>query len=215
MPPKKELHYFDRSNKYSSNSDLNASSLKKRIFSLRWYKIFRRDILKSLNERNYKDTVFYLKWHLSNYNDRWYLNLFKENYVSGEITPSYSLIEEDELLSIKNIAPDVKIIFILRNPINRAWSQFKYDQKFHKHLKKYTESEIIQYLKQKKVKSPHILVKHLKRKMKEKKKGGFFLTQTEDEGEKEDEQLLDTSDLHMASKIVGPKKKNNTDINVK
>ena len=33
-------------------------------------------------------------------------------------------------------------------------------------------------------------------------KGGFFLTQTEDEGEKEDEQLLDTSDLHMASKIV-------------
>ena len=151
MPPKKELHYFDRSNKYSSNSDLNASSLKKRLFSLRWYKIFRRDILKSLRERNYKDTVFYLKWHLSNYNDRWYLNLFKENYVSGEITPSYSLLEENELLSIKNIAPDVKIIFIIRNPIERSWSQFKYNQKFHKHLKNYNESEIIQFLKQKKV----------------------------------------------------------------
>ena len=101
MPPKKEIHYFDRNYVYS-NSELKNSYLLNRIFTVRWYKVLRRDILKCLNERNYKDLIFYLKWHFSNYNDEWYLNLFKKNYVSGEITPSYSILNHGQLRSIKN-----------------------------------------------------------------------------------------------------------------
>ena len=32
MPPKKEIHYFDRSEKYLTNSELSFTTLKQRIF---------------------------------------------------------------------------------------------------------------------------------------------------------------------------------------
>ncbi len=54
----------------------------------------------------------------------WYSNhfMFSGSKVRGEITPAYALLGLNELNFIKEIMPDVKIIFLLRNPIERAWS---------------------------------------------------------------------------------------------
>ena len=163
MPPKKEIHYFDRSEKYYTNSHLSFTTLKQRIFIFKWYKRFLRDIFINIKKFDYEKLKFYFKWHLSNYDDDWYLSLFKDNFISGEITPSYSLLDEKELLSIKKISPEIKIIFMLRNPIERSWSQFKYQQKFSKHLINYNETEIIQFLKHKKVVDRSNYSKTLKR----------------------------------------------------
>lgn len=42
--------------------------------------------------------------------------------VQGEITPAYSLLEEDVIREIARVAPGVRVFFSLRNPMERAWS---------------------------------------------------------------------------------------------
>jgi hypothetical protein len=47
--------------------------------------------------------------------------------LKGEITPAYSILEHEDVVSIAKIFPDLKILFLIRNPIYRAWSHAKYD----------------------------------------------------------------------------------------
>lgn len=48
-----------------------------------------------------------------------------KNKVKGEITADYSILPEKRIRFIKALIPDVKIIFLLRDPIERAWSEAK------------------------------------------------------------------------------------------
>jgi hypothetical protein len=43
--------------------------------------------------------------------------------VKGEITPAYSILPKERIRFIRTIMPAVRLIFIMRNPIDRAWSQ--------------------------------------------------------------------------------------------
>jgi len=57
----------------------------------------------------------------------WYSNQFpsetsKEPLVRGEITPCYVVLEEHYIREIKTLFPRVKLIFIARDPVERAWS---------------------------------------------------------------------------------------------
>lgn len=40
----------------------------------------------------------------------------------GEITPAYALLPVDVITRIRRVAPEVKLFYLLRNPIERAWS---------------------------------------------------------------------------------------------
>ena len=121
LPPRKELHYFDRDPSYPSPSHLAASNLLKRIYLANPLK----DILRLKHPR---DTVWLLRYHLMSVSDNWYRSLFREGggKIKGEITPAYSMLNSQCVSHIKRLAPDLKIIFILRNPIDRAWSQYCY-----------------------------------------------------------------------------------------
>lgn len=50
--------------------------------------------------------------------------------VFGEITPAYCSLDRDELALIKKEYPSAKIIFLLRNPADRLWSQLRFSEKF-------------------------------------------------------------------------------------
>lgn len=82
------------------------------------------------------------KWNVSWYfryfslrrTDEWYSGLFSpsENQISGEITPAYCRLEQAQVAKIKALMPDLKVILILRNPVERYWSNLamyfsKYD----------------------------------------------------------------------------------------
>ena len=43
--------------------------------------------------------------------------------VKGEITPEYSIIHLKRIRFIRLVMPDLKLIFFMRNPVERAWSQ--------------------------------------------------------------------------------------------
>jgi len=45
--------------------------------------------------------------------------------IKGEITPAYGILPRRRISFVKQIMPDVKLILILRNPIDRAWSRAK------------------------------------------------------------------------------------------
>lgn len=52
-----------------------------------------------------------------------YLNSFlQQDKCEGEITPAYGHLPLDTITSIRNTLPQLKVIYILRNPIDRAWS---------------------------------------------------------------------------------------------
>ena len=64
------------------------------------------------------------KYFMFNPSDRWYASLFPRvsNGVAEEITPNYCVLPESRIAEIAELIPDLKLIFIMRNPIERAWS---------------------------------------------------------------------------------------------
>lgn len=67
------------------------------------------------------------KYLFSRHSDTWYNSLFNEekNIITGDISPLYYRLPEIEIERISQKFPHVKIIILLRNPIDRAWSKAK------------------------------------------------------------------------------------------
>jgi hypothetical protein len=55
-------------------------------------------------------------------------NSFK---IRGDISPSYSLLTSNEIEICKQVNPNLKLIFIVREPVSRGWSHLKH-MKSHK-----------------------------------------------------------------------------------
>nr|WP_320193892.1 sulfotransferase [uncultured Desulfobacter sp.] len=103
LPPQKELHFF--SHKYylkSTNSVFDH--LKKNSY---WHFEF-----------NLGDPVHW----------RWYKSQFKggKHKIKIDITPTYCRVSKERIGQIKQQLPHTKIILIIRNPIERAWSGASY-----------------------------------------------------------------------------------------
>ena len=58
------------------------------------------------------------------FDDGWYASLFEpgKGKTIGEYTPSYSVIDRDMVAYAHELMPEAKIIFLMRSPIERAWS---------------------------------------------------------------------------------------------
>ncbi|MBN1200486.1 MAG: sulfotransferase [Anaerolineae bacterium] len=49
--------------------------------------------------------------------------------IKGEVTPAYSILPVERIQFIRAILPDVRLILILRNPVERSWSEAVYNLK--------------------------------------------------------------------------------------
>lgn len=97
MSKQKELHFFDEKPDLSDYEGLGKPG---------------RPFYYDMNSRAH--------WH-------WYAKQFrkgKNQRISGEITPYYAILSEERVKLIANKLPHLKIIYILRNPVKRAWSGF-------------------------------------------------------------------------------------------
>jgi len=88
------------------------------------------DQLRRCPQENSKLIEWYsLLCERTNTND-WYRSLFCDSNISygksviytGEVTPAYAILDEYYYRQLKDCFPQVKIIFILRNPVERIWS---------------------------------------------------------------------------------------------
>jgi hypothetical protein len=55
-----------------------------------------------------------------------------ESMISGEITPAYAILESGKIAVARSWMPDLKLLFIMRDPVDRAWSHARKDfPQFH------------------------------------------------------------------------------------
>ncbi len=152
LPPIKELHYFDRSRDYPSPNKLSETLFANRIRDKKYLSFAIKAVLKNAVLLKWKLCRFYLKWFFSDYSDKWYLSLFREfEGYKGEITPSYSILNKEDIRRIHNLQPDVKLVLILRNPIERAWSSYRfYTRKMNNfNMDEIKTDDIIKFLERK------------------------------------------------------------------
>ncbi len=58
----------------------------------------------------------------------WYLDQFAPGAgrVKGEASPSYALLPVERIRLVRRLFPDLKLLFLMRDPLARAWSQAKH-----------------------------------------------------------------------------------------
>jgi hypothetical protein len=123
LPPVKELQYFN---------ELYVGGNRKWMVAHR-----RKHGIRAL--RHHIDQVPREKWNYgligrladiigAEISDEWYGNIFalaKPGQKCGEVTPQYSLLPADGIRHIVRLAPEIKILLSLRDPIERNWSHIR------------------------------------------------------------------------------------------
>jgi hypothetical protein len=122
MPKEKELHYFDE--KMGTETSLRSKLWGERAMDERWRRQVRRQ-LGRYSTFAASDIAWDLRYFLGSWNDDWYASLFTQgrDKTVGETTPDYSVLGKKQIAHVHEIMPEAKIIFMMRNPIERAWSQ--------------------------------------------------------------------------------------------
>jgi hypothetical protein len=119
MPPEKEIHFFDLPRPLPFAALLFAPVRVAR----HWTKArLERDWGKvRAGEQKFS---WYLKYYFQPRTEGWYRSLFQPagGQVCGEATPRYAPLPEKEIAGIRRLMPDLKIIYLLRDPIDRMWS---------------------------------------------------------------------------------------------
>jgi len=103
MPPVKELHYLDNLNRTKRRHPPRSNDERDACFV---------QSIKGLSMQSHIDLdrygrLFYHKGHL----------------LSGDISPAYSILSDEIIERVVDHFPDLKVIFLARDPVERAWSQ--------------------------------------------------------------------------------------------
>jgi hypothetical protein len=123
LPPLKELHYFDRPD----------DGLWERLTHPRLaYRDARRELVRGALELRWLrgdrgDFRWYARYLLRRRDDAWYRSLFAPaaGRTTGEITPRYSVLPDTAVAHVARVLPDARIVYLIRDPVERAWSNLK------------------------------------------------------------------------------------------
>lgn len=114
LPPMKEVHFFDFIYNRNHRKWIRTS--------------FRKNARRLIKDES---TASYIERLVATprQQDEWYSAVFDhpeaEGRVCGEITPAYSLLPCKGIDHVKAINPDTKMVFIIREPVDRAMSQLR------------------------------------------------------------------------------------------
>ena len=123
MTPIKEIHYFDRK--------LTRSMFMTDFFGPKRNSLFQR--IKSMAGNLRREPIHGLMWPVryffQKHSDQWYSSLFVEgeSRLQGDCTPAYSTLNRETVRHIAELMPSAKVMFIMRNPVDRSWSHAKMD----------------------------------------------------------------------------------------
>jgi len=120
ITPVKEIHYFD----HTRGITQHLSGRKRRS---RLRKHVQRFLTQPHNAaRMCRQWPWWRDYMRRRLDDNWYRSLFAHRHVcrfAGEATPEYAIIGEEGFRHMRRLAPQARVLFILRNPVDRAWSQ--------------------------------------------------------------------------------------------
>lgn len=123
MPREKELHYFDEK-LWNPSVQLRSYLRGHRLEDVRWRRQVRHQVGLYRSHPTLDGIGWNLRYFLGRRSDRWYGRLFEQGagHVTGEATPNYSSLAPERVEHIAALLPDVRVILIVRHPIERAWS---------------------------------------------------------------------------------------------
>mgnify|MGYP000300740087 CR=1 FL=1 len=120
ITPVKEIHYFDHVAGLTGHlSDRKRRSRYRKYHQRMWTQWNRWKEHRAQGD-------WYRAYMRRELDDDWYASLFADRQgktVAGEATPEYALIGKKGFRHMKALAPDARVIYIMRNPVSRAWSQ--------------------------------------------------------------------------------------------
>ncbi len=126
LPPIKELHYFTHRVE-DVHSGIGARLRGKDWVNRRLRRMVKPRLLADLRALDPALLRWDLRFFLGRRSDGWYESLFHagSSRVTGEITPEYALLSADEVGRVRDAFPNLKILFLMRDPIDRGWSQVR------------------------------------------------------------------------------------------
>jgi hypothetical protein len=135
LAPEKEMHFFDRAEDYPTLDTLATASFLDRLSGSK--QSDRRAILhgltniaRSVIRGQGKAALWWGSWTFGHYDESWYVNLFSQarpDQACGEITPGYAILRYDDIVRIREINPNMRLILMIRDPIDRAWSGLRHN----------------------------------------------------------------------------------------
>lgn len=146
LPPEKEIHYFDLPPLLPFATLLFAPQRAVRHWAR--YRLG-RDYRKV--RAGEQAASWYLRYYFAPRTTGWYLSLFtpRSGQVAGETTPRYAVLDDDHIAKVQALLPDIKIVYLLRDPIQRAWSDLAmfHSAKFgHSGLETIDEQRILEFV---------------------------------------------------------------------
>jgi len=120
--PRKEVHYFDR--KIRDRSGVVSRLIGRSRDAEQWRRQVRQIPKQLAKSPSFQELRWNFRYYMRPYDDRWYAQIFesKKEKVSGEITPAYSVLKKERIAHVHRLMPETKLIFFMRNPIERVWS---------------------------------------------------------------------------------------------
>jgi sulfotransferase family protein len=132
MPRAKELRfYWGLGDPRKRFVDTPVGGIEKRLgkMNLKWRRkylgIIKKRIKTGEDKLAFQSIVWDLKYILFPQTITWYQSLFAKNKISGDIDGGYYYFDEEVISRIRKHVPGVKIILILREPVERHWSQLR------------------------------------------------------------------------------------------
>ena len=121
LTPVKEIHYFDARQRGDPRGPFYRRHLRKRA---------RRYITRETYRDRWRDQTLFsqLAWDIRFFvpprTRRWYRSIFRPGpgQIAGEITPAYSILKPELVQEVHGVNPDLRIIYLLRDPVERSWS---------------------------------------------------------------------------------------------
>jgi hypothetical protein len=129
LPPEKEIHFFDLPRPLPFSALQYAPDHAVRHWARHR---LQRDLAKV--KRGEQSEDWYRRYYHAIRSWSWYRSLFApgSGQICGEATPRYAVLPPRKIAAIHRRMPDLKIIYLLRDPIDRMWSDLAmfHDQRF-------------------------------------------------------------------------------------
>jgi len=129
LPPEKEIHFLDLPRPFPFAALQYAPD-----HAVRHWARYRLQRDRAKVERGEQTPNWYQKYYYALRSWRWYRSLFTPapGQVAGEATPRYAAIPRRKIAALRRRMPNLKIIYLLRDPIDRMWSDLAmfHDQRF-------------------------------------------------------------------------------------
>ena len=121
LPPIKELHYFTHHTE-DSHAGIAGRLCGKDWVNRRLRRMMKPRLLSDLRSLDPARLRWDLRFFLGARSDAWYESLFRagSSRVTGEITPEYALMSANEVGRVRTAFPHLKILYLMRDPIDRA-----------------------------------------------------------------------------------------------